>query len=133
MLIFSRAVLGVAAATLAPSTLSLIRNMFLDPQERTTAIGIWVGCFSAGSVVGPIIGGMLLEHFWWGSVFLVAVPMMVLLLVLVPMLLPEYRDPNAGALDIPSAVLATSDGAADDLRHEAHRRVWGGSARRSLR
>lgn len=108
MLIVSRAVLGVAAATLAPSTLSLIRNMFLDPRERTTAIGIWVGCFSAGSVVGPIIGGILLEHFWWGSVFLVAVPMMVLLLILVPTLLPEYRDPNAHALDIPSAFLATS-------------------------
>lgn len=107
MLIFARAVLGIAAATLAPSTLSLIRNMFLDPRERTTAIGIWVGCFSAGSVVGPIIGGVLLEHFWWGSVFLLAVPMMVLLLILVPLLLPEYRDPHAGALDVPSAVLAT--------------------------
>ena len=108
MLIFSRAVLGVAAATLAPSTLSLIRNMFLDPRERTTAIGIWVGCFSAGGVVGPIVGGILLEHFWWGSVFLVAVPIMVVLLILVPTLLPEYRDPNAGALDITSAVLATA-------------------------
>jgi MFS transporter, DHA2 family, multidrug resistance protein len=108
MLIFSRAVLGVAAATLAPSTLSLIRNMFLDPRERTTAIGIWVGCFSAGSVVGPIIGGILLEQFWWGSVFLIAVPMMVLLLILVPLLLPEYRDPNAAPMDIRSAVLATT-------------------------
>lgn len=108
MLIFARAVLGVAAATLAPSTLSLIRNMFLDSRERTTAIGIWVGCFSAGGIVGPLIGGMLLEHFWWGSVFLLAVPMMVLLLVLAPLLLPEYRDPDAGALDVPSALLATS-------------------------
>jgi DHA2 family multidrug resistance protein-like MFS transporter len=108
MLIFSRAVLGVAAATLAPSTLSLIRNMFLDPRERTTAIGIWVGCFSAGGIVGPLIGGVLLESFWWGSVFLIAVPMMILLLIVVPMLLPEYRDPNASAMDIPSAMLATS-------------------------
>jgi MFS transporter, DHA2 family, multidrug resistance protein len=108
MLIFSRAVLGIAAATLAPSTLSLIRNMFLDPHERTRAIGVWVGCFSAGSVVGPIVGGILLEHFWWGSVFLLAVPLMAVLLVLVPMLLPEYRDPNAGAMDVPSAVLATT-------------------------
>ncbi len=108
MLILSRAILGIAAATLAPSTLSLIRNMFLDPRERTTAIGIWVGCFSAGSVVGPIVGGVLLEHFWWGSVFLVAVPMMVLLLIFVPLLLPEYRDPDAHALDIPSAILATT-------------------------
>jgi MFS transporter, DHA2 family, multidrug resistance protein len=108
MLILSRAILGIAAATLAPSTLSLIRNMFLDPRERTTAIGIWVGCFSAGSVVGPIVGGVLLEHFWWGSVFLIAVPMMVLLLICVPLLLPEYRDPQAHALDIPSAILATT-------------------------
>ncbi len=108
MLIAARAVLGIAAATLAPSTLSLIRNMFLDPRERTTAIGVWVGCFSAGSVVGPIVGGILLEHFWWGSVFLLAVPMMALLLILVPLLLPEYRDPNAGQLDIPSALLATA-------------------------
>lgn len=108
MLIAARAILGVAAATLAPSTLSLIRNMFLDPRERTMAIGVWVGCFSAGSVVGPIVGGILLEHFWWGSVFLLAVPMMVLLLILVPLLLPEYRDPHAGRLDIASAVLATS-------------------------
>jgi DHA2 family multidrug resistance protein-like MFS transporter len=108
MLILARAVLGIAAATLAPSTLSLIRNMFLDAKERTMAIGIWAGCFSAGSVVGPIVGGILLENFWWGSVFLIAVPLMVLLLILVPLLLPEYRDPDAGALDIPSAVLATA-------------------------
>lgn len=108
MLIFARGVLGVAAATLAPSTLSLIRNMFLDDRERTTAIGIWIGCFASGSVVGPIIGGVLLEHFWWGSVFLVAVPMMVLLLILAPLFLPEYRDPNAARLDIASAVLATT-------------------------
>lgn len=107
MLILSRAVLGVAAATLAPSTLSLIRNMFLDPDERTVAIGIWVGCFSAGGITGPLLGGLLLEHFWWGSVFLIAVPMMALLLVLAPMLLPEYRDPDAGALDLPSAAFAT--------------------------
>lgn len=108
MLIFSRAVLGIAAATLAPSTLSLIRNMFLDAHERTRAIGIWVGCFSAGSVLGPIVGGILLEHFWWGSVFLLAVPVMFLLLILVPLLVPEYRDTEAGALDVPSAVLATA-------------------------
>ena len=107
MLILSRALLGAAAATLAPSTLSLIRNMFLDPRERTVAISIWVGCFSAGGITGPLLGGLLLEHFWWGSVFLIAVPMMVLLLILAPMLLPEYRDPKAGALDLPSAVLAT--------------------------
>jgi DHA2 family multidrug resistance protein-like MFS transporter len=108
MLIVARAILGIAAATLAPSTLSLIRNMFLDARERTMAIGIWAGCFSAGGIAGPILGGLLLEHFWWGSVFLIAVPLMVLLLILAPLLLPEYRDPNAGRLDFASAVLATT-------------------------
>jgi MFS transporter, DHA2 family, multidrug resistance protein len=70
-LIVARALLGLAAATLAPSTLSLIRNMFLDPQQRTFAIGVWIASFSAGGAIGPLIGGLLLEHFWWGSVFLV--------------------------------------------------------------
>ncbi|MGE0210558.1 MAG: MFS transporter, partial [Parvibaculaceae bacterium] len=106
MLIVARAVLGLAGATLAPSTLSLIRNMFLDPRERTLAIGIWTSSFSAGATLGPVIGGVLLQYFWWGSVFLIAVPVMVLLLLLGPLLLPEYRDPDAGRLDIPSAVLS---------------------------
>jgi DHA2 family multidrug resistance protein-like MFS transporter len=101
MLIASRALLGVAGATLAPSTLSLIRTMFLDPHQRTIAIGIWVTSFSAGAVIGPPIGGVLLEFFWWGSVFLLAVPVMAVLLVLGPILLPEYRDPEAGRLDPP--------------------------------
>lgn len=107
MLIFARAALGIAAATLAPSTLSLIRNMFLDDKQRTLAIGIWVGSFSAGGAIGPLVGGVLLEYFWWGSVFLIAVPVMALLLVLGPMLLPEFKDPKAGRLDLASAALAT--------------------------
>lgn len=102
-LIVARAILGVAAATLAPSTLSLIRNMFLDDKERTLAIGIWIACFSAGGAIGPVIGGLMLSAFWWGSVFLLAVPVMVLLLVLGPMLLPEFRDPDAGRIDLVSA------------------------------
>jgi MFS transporter, DHA2 family, multidrug resistance protein len=106
MLIVARAVLGVAGATLAPSTLSLIRNMFHDPTERTTAIGIWVASYSIGGAVGPLFGGLLLEHFWWGSVFLVNVPIMILLLVLAPILLPEFRDPAATRLDIVSAALS---------------------------
>lgn len=105
-LIAARALLGIAAATLAPSTLSLIRNMFHDPQQRTFAIGIWIASFSAGGALGPLIGGLLLSWFWWGSVFLVAVPVMLLLLLLGPVLLPEYRDPQAGRLDIPSAALS---------------------------
>jgi MFS transporter, DHA2 family, multidrug resistance protein len=105
-LIAARGVLGVAAATLAPSTLSLIRNMFADTRQRTTAIAVWVASFSAGAAIGPVAGGALLEHFWWGSVFLVAVPVMVLLLVLGPVLLPEFRNPDAGHLDLASAALS---------------------------
>lgn len=106
MLIATRALLGVAGATVAPSTLSLIRNMFLNDRERTRAISIWIMSFSLGGALGPIIGGVLLEKFWWGSVFLISVPVMVLLLVLGPVLLPEYRDPNAGKLDLASAALS---------------------------
>ena len=106
MLIAMRAVLGVAGATLAPSTLSLIRNMFHDPQERTFAISVWITSYSVGAAIGPLLGGMLLEHFWWGSVFLLAVPVMALLLAVGPTLLPEYRDPEAGALHLPSAALS---------------------------
>jgi DHA2 family multidrug resistance protein-like MFS transporter len=106
MLIAARAVLGVAGATLAPSTLSLIRSMFADPRQRTIAVGVWISSFSAGGAIGPLAGGVLLEHYWWGSVFLLAVPVMALLLVLGPLLLPEYRDPDAGRLDLPSAGLS---------------------------
>jgi DHA2 family multidrug resistance protein-like MFS transporter len=106
MLIATRALLGVAGATLAPSTLSLIRNMFLDPDQRTFAIGVWATSFSAGAAIGPLAGGFLLEHFWWGSVFLLAVPVMALLLMLGPMLLPEFGDSEAGRLDFFSAALS---------------------------
>ena len=98
--------LGVAAATLAPSTLSLIRNMFLDPGQRTFAIGVWATSFSVGAALGPLLGGVLLEFFWWGSVFLLAVPVMCMLLVIGPRLLPEFRDPTAGRLDLVSAGLS---------------------------
>lgn len=94
MLIASRALLGIAGATLAPSTLSLIVNMFRDPRERSTAIGVWIAAFSAGGAIGPVLGGALLQYFWWGSVFLLAVPVMGLLLALGPRLLPEFRDPT---------------------------------------
>jgi MFS transporter, DHA2 family, multidrug resistance protein len=106
MLIAARALLGVAGATLAPSTLSLIRNMFADPRQRTVAIGVWISSFSAGGAIGPLAGGLLLEWFWWGSVFLLGVPVMALLLVVGPLLLPESRDPEAGRLDLPSAGLS---------------------------
>ncbi|MBL8162846.1 MAG: MFS transporter [Anaerolineae bacterium] len=103
MLIAARALLGIAGATLMPSTMSLIRNMFLDPGQRTVAIGVWVSGFSVGSAIGPLIGGLLLENFSWGSVFLLSVPVMGLLLVAGPLLLPEYRDPNPGRFDLLSA------------------------------
>jgi len=106
MLIATRALLGVAGATLAPSTLSLIRNMFLDSQQRTVAIGVWVTSYSVGGAIGPLLGGVLLQYFWWGSVFLIGVPVMLLLLVLGPVLLPEFRDPDAGRLDLFSAALS---------------------------
>ncbi|WP_394849083.1 MFS transporter [Pendulispora brunnea] len=105
-LIAARAVLGVAGATLAPSTLSLIRHMFQDANERTTAIGVWISSYSVGGAIGPLVGGVMLQHFWWGSVFLVGVPVMLLLLAVGPILLPEYRDPTARPLDLWSAVLS---------------------------
>jgi DHA2 family multidrug resistance protein-like MFS transporter len=105
-LIALRALLGIAGATLAPSTLSLIRNMFHDERERQFAIGVWITAFSVGSAIGPLVGGLLLEHFWWGSVFLPAVPVMGLLLLLGPKLLPEYRDENAGRIAPASVALS---------------------------
>ncbi|MGQ0698322.1 MAG: MFS transporter [Panacagrimonas sp.] len=108
MLIAMRALLGIAGATIAPSTLSLIRNMFHDPAERTTAIGIWVSSYSVGAALGPVLGGVLLEYFWWGSVFLINVPVMLLLLSLGPVLLPEFRDPAVRRLDPVSAGLSLS-------------------------
>ena len=106
MLLAARVLLGVGGATLAPSTLSLLRNMFQDPGERRKAIGIWTAGFGGGSFLGPIVGGFLLEQFWWGSVFLVNVPVMVLLVVAAPIVLPEFRDATAGRMDLASAALS---------------------------
>jgi DHA2 family multidrug resistance protein-like MFS transporter len=80
--------------------------MFRDPKQRTTAIGFWIAAYSAGSAIGPVLGGVLLEFFWWGSVFLIGVPVMGLLLILGPRTLPEYRDPNARRLDLRSAAMS---------------------------
>lgn len=106
MLILNRAILGIAGATVAPSTLSLIRNMFHDEKQRTFAIGIWITSYSVGGAIGPLVGGILLQYFWWGSVFIANVPVMLLLLLLGPKLLPEFKDPKAGRIDIISALLS---------------------------
>jgi DHA2 family multidrug resistance protein-like MFS transporter len=109
MLIASRAALGLAGATLAPSTLAMIRTMFVVPQQRAFAIGVWVASFSAGAAIGPLLGGAMLERFWWGSVFLLAVPVMALLLLVGRSLLPEVREARseaAGPLDFASAAMA---------------------------
>ena len=106
MLIGARAALGFFGAMLMPATLSLLRNIFIDPTERRTAIAIWAAGFSGGAALGPIVGGFLLEHFWWGSVFLMAVPVLVPMLVLGPFLLPESRDPEPGPMDPLSILLS---------------------------
>jgi len=106
MLIGARALLGIAGATLMPSTLALISNMFGNPRQRGTAIAVWMSCFMGGMVVGPVVGGLILEVAWWGAVFLMAVPVMVLLLATAPKLLPEYRDEHAGRLDPTSVALS---------------------------
>lgn len=106
MLIAARALLGIAGATLAPSSLALLRNMFDDADQRQLAIAIWISCFAAGAAIGPLLGGALLQHFWWGSVFLVNVPVMALLLAAGPSLLPESRDRNPGSIDLRSVVIS---------------------------
>ncbi|WP_415971821.1 MFS transporter [Rhodococcus sp. 077-4] len=106
MLLVARALLGIGGATIAPSTLSLIRNMFHDPAQRKEAIGLWTAGFAGGAAVGPVIGGVLLEHFWWGSVFLINIPIMVVLFVAAPLLVPEFKDTDPGRFDPLSVVLA---------------------------
>ncbi|MEV7107690.1 MFS transporter [Streptomyces atroolivaceus] len=105
-MIIARALLGVAGATLMPSTLALIRNLFHDPRERSLAIGIWSAAASAGMAVGPIVGGVLLEHFWWGSVFLINLPVMALLVIVGIKMLPESRNPSPGPWDLSSVFLS---------------------------
>ncbi|WP_306318815.1 MULTISPECIES: MFS transporter [unclassified Streptomyces] len=96
-LIAARALLGVGGATLMPSTLGIVRTLFTDAAQRAKAIGIWSGAMAGGVALGSVMSGFLLEHFWWGSVFLVNVPAMLLLLLVGPFLIPESRDPNPPA------------------------------------
>jgi MFS transporter, DHA2 family, multidrug resistance protein len=105
-LIAARGVQGIAGATLMPSTLALIRNMFHDAKQRRLAIGIWTGATMSGIALGPVLSGLLLDHFWWGSVFLINVPFMVMLVALAPALVPEFRAPQQGRFDLLSSVLS---------------------------
>ncbi|APX01366.1 MFS transporter [Arthrobacter sp. QXT-31] len=105
-LIAGRAALGFFGAMLMPSTLSLIRNIFQEPGRRRLAVAIWAACFSGGAALGPIFGGWLVEHFWWGAVLLVAVPIMLPPLILGRFLIPESKDPKPGRVDAPSVVLS---------------------------
>jgi DHA2 family multidrug resistance protein-like MFS transporter len=105
-LVAARAVQGVAGATLMPSTLALIRNMFHDEGQRKKAVGVWTGAMMSGVALGPVLSGTLLEHFWWGSIFLINVPFMAVLLLLAPFLLPEYRAPSRGRFDLAGSVLS---------------------------
>ena len=106
MLVAARAVMGVFGAMLMPATLSIIRNVFVDAGERRVALAVWSTMFAAGNALGPLVGGVLLAHFHWGAVFLVAVPILVVMLVAVPFLVPESRDPQPGPVDVPSMLLS---------------------------
>ncbi|GIH24259.1 MFS transporter [Acrocarpospora phusangensis] len=106
LLIAARALLGVAGATVMPSTLSIIRNVFTDPKERTAAVGIWSSISALGFAGGPVVGGLLLDHFWWGSVFLINVPITALLLIGGWLLLPESRNPRSRPIDLISVPLS---------------------------
>jgi MFS transporter, DHA2 family, multidrug resistance protein len=108
MLVGARAVLGIAGATLVPSVLALLRGMFKDPKQMGAAMGAWGTSLMAGMVLGPVIGGLLLKSFWWGSIFLMAVPIMALLLLTAPFLVPDSRDPAAQRLDLVSVALSVA-------------------------
>jgi EmrB/QacA subfamily drug resistance transporter len=105
-LIATRAVMGVGGALIMPATLSIIINVFTDRRERAQAIAIWTATAGAAVAIGPVTGGWLLEHFWWGSVFLVNVPVVVIALVLGQLFVPTSRDPSAPPLDVVGALLS---------------------------
>lgn len=106
MLIAARVLLGIGGATLMPSTLALVRNLFQDERQRGKAIALWSGAMTGGVALGSVMSGVMLNHFWWGSVFLINVPAMLLLLVLVPVLVPEFKDPAPGRFDLLSVPLS---------------------------
>ncbi len=104
-LIWARALMGIGGAAILPSTLSIISNVF-DPRERGRAIGIWAGAVGLGVAIGPVVGGLLLERFWWGSVFLINVPILAAGIVAVALIVPESRNPNPGRVDLVGVALS---------------------------
>lgn len=106
LLIAARVLQGVSGATLMPATLGLIRTIFTDARQRTLAIGVWGAMAAGGAAVGPVVGGWLLEHYWWGAVFLVNLPIMLVLVAVGPLVVPESKDPTPGRFDLVSAALA---------------------------
>ncbi|SDR31848.1 MFS transporter [Thermostaphylospora chromogena] len=107
VLIVSRALLGVGGAMIMPATLSIIRQVFTDRRERAIALGVWSAVAAGGAAIGPLIGGLLVEHFWWGAVFLINVPIVLVLLPAALRILPDSRDRAARPWDAPSAALST--------------------------
>ena len=106
ILIAARASMGIGAALIMPSTLAIITTMFADAGERQRALGFWSGTSGAGLALGPIVGGLLLAHFWWGSVFLINVPVALLGALLALPLVPDSRNPRAGGLDSLGSLLS---------------------------
>ena len=107
-LIGARALMGIGAALIFPATLAIIVNVFTDPKERAAAIGIWTAMVGVAVAIGPIVGGLLLEHFWWGSIFMVNIPVVIVAIVLGAFLLPESRDPKVGRMDYRGLVLSAA-------------------------
>ncbi|RMI32231.1 MFS transporter [Nocardia stercoris] len=106
VLIAARALMGLGGATLLPSSLALISTLFPNPRARATAIGLWTAFFAGGTALGPIIGGTLLHSFWWGAVFLINIPVLLILLLAGPFVLPEHRESGRGPMDLPSVLMS---------------------------